>query len=147
MCDPSIHIHCPGFPEPIISNVRQPSCAHINVNTYYYVAKPVFLKIQAKNRNIFFLANQNRVPDASVHPIFLQFLPGLRIDSTMGRFRNLISLTYAQKLSLVAAIPLIVAVAAIALMVAYESRATAKSEIQALERRLIAARKTNCAIT
>ena len=59
----------------------------------------------------------------------------------MGRFRNLISLTYAQKLSLVAAIPLIVAVAAIALMVAYESRATAKSEIQALERRLIAAKK------
>ena len=59
----------------------------------------------------------------------------------MRGFRNLISLTYGQKLSLVAAIPLVVAVAAIALLVAYQSRATAEREIQALERRLIEAKK------
>ncbi|WP_170396136.1 cache domain-containing protein [Ruegeria arenilitoris] len=59
----------------------------------------------------------------------------------MRGFRNLISLTYGQKLSLVAAIPLVVAVAAIALLVAYESRATAQREIQALEHRLIEAKK------
>ena len=59
----------------------------------------------------------------------------------MRGFRNLVSLTYAQKLSLVAAIPLVVAVAAIALLVTYESRATAEREIQALERRLIEAKK------
>lgn len=59
----------------------------------------------------------------------------------MRGFRNLISLTYAQKLSLVAALPLIVAVAAIAVFVAYESRATAEREIRALERRLVEAKK------
>ncbi len=76
-----------------------------------------------------------------IRPIFLHFAAGLRIDSSMRGFRNLISLTYAQKLSLVAAIPLIVAVAAIALFVAHESRATAEREIRALERRLIEAKK------
>ena len=59
----------------------------------------------------------------------------------MRGIRNLISLTYGQKLSLVAAIPLVVAVTAIALLVAHESRATAEREIQALERRLIEAKK------
>ncbi len=65
----------------------------------------------------------------------------LRNDSTMRGIRNLISLTYGQKLSLVAAIPLLVAVAAIAFFVTYEARATAEREIQALERRLIEAKK------
>ncbi len=59
----------------------------------------------------------------------------------MQRLRNLVSLTYAQKLSLVAAIPLVVAVAAIAVLVAYEARATAEREIEALERSLIEAKK------
>ncbi|WP_170752653.1 cache domain-containing protein [Ruegeria lacuscaerulensis] len=59
----------------------------------------------------------------------------------MKGFRNLISLTYGQKLSLVAAIPLLVAVAAIAFFVTQEARATAEREIQALERRLIEAKK------
>ncbi|WP_271947528.1 cache domain-containing protein [Ruegeria faecimaris] len=59
----------------------------------------------------------------------------------MQRLRQLVSLTYAQKLSLVAAIPLVVAVAAIAVMVAYEARATAEREIEALERSLIQAKK------
>ncbi|KIC44099.1 histidine kinase [Ruegeria sp. ANG-S4] len=59
----------------------------------------------------------------------------------MKTIRDLITLTYAQKLSLVAAIPLLVAVAAIAGVVAYESRATADSEIKALERQLIEAKK------
>ena len=59
----------------------------------------------------------------------------------MQRLRHLVSLTYAQKLSLVAAIPLVVAVAAIAVLVAYEARATAEREIEALERSLIEAKK------
>ncbi|MFK7881037.1 cache domain-containing protein [Roseobacter sp.] len=49
--------------------------------------------------------------------------------------------TYAQKLSLVATIPLIVAVAAIAVVVAAQSRALAEREIKALETRLIEAKK------
>ncbi|MEM6341233.1 MAG: cache domain-containing protein [Pseudomonadota bacterium] len=49
--------------------------------------------------------------------------------------------SYAQKLSLVAAIPLILAVAAIAVLVIVQSRALADREIAALERRLIEAKK------
>ena len=50
-------------------------------------------------------------------------------------------LSYAQKLSLVAAVPLILAVAAIAMLVAVQSRALAEREIQALETQLIEAKK------
>ena len=50
-------------------------------------------------------------------------------------------LSYAQKLSLVAAVPLILAVAAIAVLVANQSRALAEREIQALETQLIEAKK------
>jgi len=50
-------------------------------------------------------------------------------------------LTYAQKLSLVAALPLIFVVAAIAVLVANQSRALAEREIQALETQLIEAKK------
>ncbi len=50
-------------------------------------------------------------------------------------------LSYAQKLSLVAAIPLILAVAAIATLVTVQSRALAEREIQALEAQLIEAKK------
>ena len=54
---------------------------------------------------------------------------------------RLLRLTYAQKMSLLATLPLIVAVAAIAALVAYQSRALAEREIQALERQLLAAKK------
>lgn len=50
-------------------------------------------------------------------------------------------LTYGQKLSLVAGIPLILAVAAIAVLVGVQSRALAEREIQALEAQLIEAKK------
>lgn len=50
-------------------------------------------------------------------------------------------MSYAQKLSLVAAIPLILAVAAIAALVAVQARALAEREIQALETQLIEAKK------
>ncbi|WP_223422475.1 cache domain-containing protein [Tateyamaria pelophila] len=50
-------------------------------------------------------------------------------------------LTYGQKLSLVAGIPLILAVAAIAVLVGVQSRALAEREIQALETQLIEAKK------
>ncbi|MDG1472353.1 MAG: cache domain-containing protein [Ascidiaceihabitans sp.] len=50
-------------------------------------------------------------------------------------------LTYAHKLSLVAALPLILAVAAIASLVAIQSRALAEREIRALEVQLIEAKK------
>ncbi|WP_299962204.1 cache domain-containing protein [uncultured Roseobacter sp.] len=49
--------------------------------------------------------------------------------------------SYAQKLSLVATVPLIVAVAAIAVLVAYQSRALAEREIKLLETQLLEAKK------
>jgi two-component system NarL family sensor kinase len=49
--------------------------------------------------------------------------------------------TYGQKLSLVAAVPLILAVAAIAVLVAIQARALAEREIKALEIQLLAAKK------
>jgi two-component system, NarL family, sensor kinase len=58
--------------------------------------------------------------------------------------RKLISLfqpNYAQKLSLLATLPLIVAVTAIAALVAYQSRALAEREIAALEVQLLEAKK------
>jgi len=48
---------------------------------------------------------------------------------------------YAQKISLLATLPLVLAVAAIAALVAYQSRALAEREIQALERQLLTAKK------
>ena len=58
-------------------------------------------------------------------------------------FRNLSLLRpdYAQKLSLLAALPLVLAVAAIAVLVAVQSRNLAEREIQALERELLEAKK------
>lgn len=50
-------------------------------------------------------------------------------------------LSYGQKLSLVAALPVILAVAGIAVAVALQSRATAEREIALLEERLLAAKK------
>ncbi len=50
-------------------------------------------------------------------------------------------LSYAQKLTLLAAIPLIVAVAAIAMLVAWQARALAEREITTLETQLIEAKK------
>lgn len=51
------------------------------------------------------------------------------------------SLSYAQKLSLVAALPLILAMAVIAILVTVQARALADREIQALENQLIRAKK------
>ncbi|MFK7744064.1 MAG: cache domain-containing protein [Roseobacter sp.] len=59
----------------------------------------------------------------------------------MRRFLPSFRTSYAQKLSLVATIPLIGAVAAIAALVAFQSRALAEREIQALETQLIEAKK------
>ncbi|CUJ88813.1 Oxygen sensor histidine kinase NreB [Ruegeria denitrificans] len=59
----------------------------------------------------------------------------------MGRFRNVFRPNYAQKLSLLATLPLIVAVAAIAILVAHQSRKLAEREIDQLEEQLIEAKK------
>ena len=59
----------------------------------------------------------------------------------MLRALPFLRLSYAQKLSLVAAVPLILAVAAIAVLVANQSRALAEREIQTLEVQLIEAKK------
>ncbi len=59
----------------------------------------------------------------------------------MGRFRNAFRPNYAQKLSLLATLPLIVAVAAIAILVAHQSRKLAEREIDQLEAQLIEAKK------
>jgi two-component system, NarL family, sensor kinase len=62
-----------------------------------------------------------------------------RINMTLRWPRLYIS--YAQKLTLLASVPLILAVAAIALVVAAQSRALAEREINALETQLIEAKK------
>ena len=62
-----------------------------------------------------------------------------RIAMKLDRFR--FHIPYAQKLTLLASVPLIVAVAAIAVLVAAQSRALANREITALETQLIEAKK------
>lgn len=59
----------------------------------------------------------------------------------MARFRSFLNPSYAQKLFLLATLPLVVAVAAIALLVAHQSRAFADREIQALETQMLKAKK------
>ncbi|WP_299374401.1 cache domain-containing protein [uncultured Tateyamaria sp.] len=59
----------------------------------------------------------------------------------MLSFLSLPRLSYGQKLSLVAAVPMVLAVAAIAILVAFQSRALAEREIQTLEAQLIEAKK------
>ncbi|MEL6809505.1 MAG: cache domain-containing protein [Pseudomonadota bacterium] len=59
----------------------------------------------------------------------------------MHVFFPALRLTYAQKLALVAAIPLVLAVAAIAALVGLQARDLAEREIQALETQLIEAKK------
>lgn len=62
-----------------------------------------------------------------------------RIDMLLHRLR--LSISYGQKLMLLASVPLIVAVAAIAFVVAAQSRALADREVNALETQLIEAKK------
>ncbi|MGR3758913.1 cache domain-containing protein [Roseobacteraceae bacterium NS-SX3] len=59
----------------------------------------------------------------------------------MRMIQALLRPNYAQKLSLLATLPLLVAGAAIALLVAHQSRALAEREIKALERQLLEAKK------
>jgi two-component system NarL family sensor kinase len=59
----------------------------------------------------------------------------------MFRRPSIFRLSYAQKLTLVAAVPLVLAVAAIAFLVAVQSRTLATREIRALEVQLIEAKK------
>lgn len=59
----------------------------------------------------------------------------------MAILRTLFRPNYAQKLSILATLPLVIAVAAIAVLVAYQSRSAAEREIQALERQLLEAKK------
>jgi two-component system NarL family sensor kinase len=59
----------------------------------------------------------------------------------MRRWFALLIPSYAQKLTLLAAVPLILAVAAIALLVALQARALAEREISTLETQLIEAKK------
>lgn len=63
------------------------------------------------------------------------------IDSGMHWLRSLFRPNYAQKLSLLATLPLVAAVAAIAVLVAHQSRAVAEREIAQLEHELIEAKK------
>ena len=63
----------------------------------------------------------------------------------MKRIGALFRPSYAQKLSLVATVPLIAAVAAIAVLVAFQSRTLAEREIKALETQLLEAKKAELA--
>lgn len=64
-----------------------------------------------------------------------------RNESNMRRFFTLLGPTYGQKLFLLATLPLILAVAAITVLVANQSRQLAEREIQSLEQRLIETKK------
>ncbi|MBL4767314.1 MAG: cache domain-containing protein [Rhodobacteraceae bacterium] len=59
----------------------------------------------------------------------------------MALYRSLFRPNYAQKLSLLATIPLVAAAAAIAVLVAYQARDLADREIEALETQLLKAKK------
>ncbi|WP_298838576.1 cache domain-containing protein [uncultured Roseobacter sp.] len=59
----------------------------------------------------------------------------------MRRLAEILRPSYGQKLSLLATVPLIAAVAAIAVLVAHQSRALAEREIRALEVQLLEAKK------
>ena len=59
----------------------------------------------------------------------------------MALFRTLFRPNYAQKLSLLATLPLVAAVAAIASLVAYQARDLANKEIEALEEQLLQVKK------
>ena len=59
----------------------------------------------------------------------------------MGFFSQKIRPSYGQKLSILATIPLVLAVAAIAALVTLQSRQLAEKEIQSLEETLINAKK------
>ena len=59
----------------------------------------------------------------------------------MALFRPPFRPNYAQKLSILVTLPLVAAVAAIALLVAFESSSSAEREIQALQQQLLAAKK------
>lgn len=59
----------------------------------------------------------------------------------MALFRRMFRPNYAQKLSLLATLPLIAAVAGIAVIVAYQSRVLAEREIRSLEHQLLEAKK------
>ncbi len=59
----------------------------------------------------------------------------------MRRLRDLFSLSYGQKLFLLASVPLLLAAVAISVMVASQARQLADSEIRALERKLLEAKK------
>lgn len=82
---------------------------------YDLQAKPVWQRYDSAE----FLRNETPMPSR-----FARFLP-----------------SYAQKLTLLATVPLILAVAAIAGLVAVQSRAVAEEEIRALEQQLLAAKK------
>lgn len=59
----------------------------------------------------------------------------------MSRFLKILTPSYGQKLFLLASLPLILAAAAIAVLVASQARQLADSEIRALERKLLEAKK------
>lgn len=59
----------------------------------------------------------------------------------MSFLTRLLRFDYAKKLSLLATVPLVVAVSAIAVLVAYQSRSLAEREIKALEHQLLEAKK------
>ncbi|MCV6585704.1 MAG: cache domain-containing protein [Marinibacterium sp.] len=59
----------------------------------------------------------------------------------MSVLRSIFKPNYAQKISLLATLPLLIAVAAIAVLVAAQARSLAESEIEALEKELLQAKK------
>ncbi|MBV1863314.1 MAG: cache domain-containing protein [Rhodobacteraceae bacterium] len=62
-------------------------------------------------------------------------------ENHLNRFKNLLSISYSQKVFLLASIPLILAGAAIALVVNYQTRQLLEQELQVLETELLSAKQ------
>ena len=72
-------------------------------------------------------------------PLFV--LRAIRVSNRHARLFRSLAFTYGQKLTLLASVPLVLAVAAIAALVALQARALAEREISTLETQLIEAKK------
>ncbi len=106
-------------------------------NTYYYVETVIRWDKPLDSPRFF----TRHLPIPGIERSDFAFFVKFAYRRDMGRFRNVFRPNYAQKLSLLATLPLIVAVAAIAILVAHQSRKLAEREIDQLEAQLIEAKK------
>ena len=112
-------------------------------NTKYYVEADKLLLVSRQIGQNSKVVRRIDAIAATAHLVIR--MPTKDTDSPMRRLlervSNKFSLSYGQKLFLLATLPLVLVVAAISVLVADQSRALAEREIAALEQQLIAAKK------